>query len=211
MRGVAVTCIIFDLDGTLVDSETLSGRAFAELVPDLSASGAALALRYRGIRFTTILADIEARVGRRLPEDFETRYRARVATLFDAELEPMPGAAEMLEQLTLPRCVASNGPQHKIRHALRVAGLARFFGDHIFSAYDIGTWKPDPGLFLHAAAGMGAEPTDCLSIEDSWVGVEGAVAAGMQVWKYTPAPEAEAPRPAIPVIADLREIPDRLA
>jgi HAD superfamily hydrolase (TIGR01509 family) len=207
---VAAACIIFDLDGTLVDSETLSGRAFAEMVPDLGADGSALAARYRGVRFATILADIEARTGLPLPVDFETRYRARVAALFDAGLAPMPHAADMLQRLPLPCCVASNGPRRKIRHALGVTGLARFFDENIFSGYDIDAWKPDPELFLHAAGASGFEPADCLAIEDSWTGVRGALAAGIPVWKYTPIAEPDPPISGIPVITDLREICARL-
>ena len=62
----------------------------------------------------------------------------------------------MLASLQLPFCIASNGPLFKMRQALGVTGLARFFEGRMFSAYDVGVWKPEPGLFLYAAAAMGA-------------------------------------------------------
>ena len=80
----------------------------------------------------------------------------------------------------------SNGPPQKIEHALRVSGLAKFFGSNLFSSYVVGSWKPEPGLFLHAAQSMGFAPNSCLVIEDSIVGVRAADAAGMAALQYTP-------------------------
>ncbi len=173
-------CILFDLDGTLVDSETLGSRALLELLPQLDASASELLVRYRGMKMAAILADLEHRLGEPLPRDFEPVYRAHVATLFDRSLTAMPGAAPMLAALPFPRCVASSGPRAKIEHALQVTGLRPHIGDRIFSAYEVGSWKPDPGLFLHAAAAMGFTPAQCIVVEDSEVGLAAAEAAGMR-------------------------------
>ncbi len=67
-----------------------------------------------------------------------------------------------------------------------MTGLKQFFGDNIFSAYEVGAWKPDPKLFWVAAEKMGFKPENCLVIEDSEVGVKGGLAAGMQVLHYNP-------------------------
>jgi len=61
-----------------------------------------------------------------------------------------------------------------------------FFGDNIFSSYEIGSWKPEPGLFLHAANVMGFAPPRCVVVEDSEVGMQAATAAGMRSLQYTP-------------------------
>jgi beta-phosphoglucomutase-like phosphatase (HAD superfamily) len=63
--------------------------------------------------------------------------------------------------------------------------LPRFEG-RIFSAYEVGVWKPDPGLYLHAAAAMRASPEACVVVEDSVPGVEAGVAAGMRVLGFDP-------------------------
>jgi beta-phosphoglucomutase-like phosphatase (HAD superfamily) len=68
-------CVIFDLDGTLVDSERQSNQAFLDLLPELGEPVDALVRRYRGMRLLPVLADIEARLGRKLAEDFTPRYR----------------------------------------------------------------------------------------------------------------------------------------
>ncbi|MBO9497891.1 MAG: HAD-IA family hydrolase [Novosphingobium sp.] len=197
-------CIVFDLDGTLVDSEQACNRALLDLLPDLTDDLAAMTERNRGRRFALIRAEIETRLGRTLPADFEPAYRARLAEIFGQELRAMPGAHEMLAALELPICVASSGPSAKIRHALELTGLAGFFGERLFSSYDIGSWKPDPGLFLHAAERMGFAPAGCLVVEDSAVGVAAGMAAGMRVVHYLPAGGEAAP--GATAIGDLREL-----
>jgi HAD superfamily hydrolase (TIGR01509 family) len=179
-------CVIFDLDGTLVDSEGLCNQAFLDLLPDLEETIERLTHRYRGLKLAVILEELEGRLRRPLPRDFESRYRERVAALFATQLKAMPGTDAMLGALQVPRCVASSGPRPKIVHALQVTGLTRHFGEKIYSSYDIGSWKPDPGLFLNAASSMGYAPDQCVVIEDSEVGLRAAEAAGMRALHYSP-------------------------
>jgi HAD superfamily hydrolase (TIGR01509 family) len=180
-------CLIFDLDGTLVDSEPLCSQAFLDLLPDLDDTVAGLMHRYRGMQLARVFADLSLRSGKSFPEDFEATYRARVAQLYDERLAPMPGAIEVLSSLPNSMCVASNGPIAKMAHGLRVAGLARFFGENIFSAYQVGHWKPEPQLFLHAARKMNYSPDQCLVVEDSDAGLQAAEAAGMRAIHFNPA------------------------
>lgn len=178
--------IIFDLDGTLVDSETLCNQAFLDLLPALTDTVETLVDRYRGAKLAVTMRDIESRLGITLPDDFEKRYRLRVAELFATDLKPVPGAADMLAALEHSFCIASSGPPEKIAHSLAVTGLAPYFGDRVFSAYVVGSWKPEPGLFLHAAAAMGFAPAQCVVVEDSEVGLAAAAAAGMRVMHFVP-------------------------
>jgi len=201
-------CVIFDLDGTLVDSEHLCSlgleielRRFG-----IDETAGALAQRYRGWQLAKICAAIEQRHGIALDAAFVPAYRRTVEALFEEHLRPMPGAHDMLRALSLPACVASSAPQAKIRHALSLTGLLPFFEGRIFSAYDIGSWKPDPGLFLHAARIMGSAPADCAVVEDSEVGIQAARAAGMRaVWlsgtSYGALP------PGVRRVQHLRELP----
>lgn len=183
-------CAIFDLDGTLVDSEWLCSQGFIDLLPDLKLPREELMLRYRGMKMTAILADIEEQIGRKLPEDHIARYRQRVSELIESDLKPIQGVHELLASGRWPRCVASNGPMPKIKQALAVTGLAEHFGEEkLFSAYDIDCWKPEPDLFLHAAAQMGFEPEHCVVIEDSPTGVTAGIAAGVKVFQYLPSEE----------------------
>lgn len=178
------TCVIFDLDGTLVDSEGLCNQALLDLLPQLNEPVASLILRYRGKKLASILSDIEDRLCHKLPDAFEQRYRQHVSELFSRELKPMPGVIDMLESINVSRCIASSGPLLKIRQSLQVSGLASYFGESLFSSYEVGSWKPDPGLFQHAANAMGFLPSQCVVIEDSDVGIRAAEAAGMRVFQY---------------------------
>ncbi len=179
-------CVIFDLDGTLVDSETLCNQAFLDLLPEIGVPVAVLVQRYRGLKLAAILADVSARLGRPLSADFESIYRSRVADLFDTQLRPTQGALEMLQTTPFAKCVASSGPREKIARALAVTTLAPYFGENIFSSYEVRSWKPEPGLFLHAAMAMGFPPSRCVVIEDSDVGIKAAVAAGMKALRFGP-------------------------
>ena len=100
---------------------------------------------------------------------------------------PVAGIPELLawvQQQGWPCAVVSNGPQSKLQQALSRCQLLPFFNGHIYSAYDIDIFKPDPGLYLHAAAQLGAKPEQCVVIEDSLPGVHAGVAAGMTTIFY---------------------------
>jgi HAD superfamily hydrolase (TIGR01509 family) len=183
---MAELCVIFDLDGTLVDSEAQSNQAFLDLIPELGDSVEELIRRYRGLRLAPVIADLESRIGRKLPDSFQAGYRKRVAELFEQRLEAMPGARQMLDGLSCARCIASSGPPEKIRHSLRLSGLAPYFGERVFSSYEVGSWKPEPGLLLHAARAMGFSPDRCIVVEDSDAGLIAAKAAGMRALHFAP-------------------------
>ncbi|MGJ8678590.1 MAG: HAD-IA family hydrolase [Akkermansiaceae bacterium] len=201
-----IKCVIFDLDGTLVDSEGLCSQAFLDLIPELECSLEDLTLRYRGQKLACIIQDIEESIGKSLPVEFETDYRSRVAELFDIKLKSMPGVCEMLQSLDYPVCVASSAPIEKIRKALSVCSLDSFFGNRIFSSYKIGSWKPEPDLFLHAAHSMGFLPEQCAVIEDSEVGIQAALAAGMYPLLYSPNNGVTA-EPSVTVFRSMNELP----
>ncbi|MDT0542989.1 MULTISPECIES: HAD-IA family hydrolase [Streptomyces] len=187
-RNPARNLVIFDCDGVLVDSERLSARALHEMGTeygfDLSPAEALAFIR--GRKVAEWVAELGARRGRNLPEDFVRDFRDRAARLFTAELTPVPGVRDVVEGLTVPYCAASSAPRDKIRHTLGLTGLLPLFASRIYSAYEVGCWKPDPGLFLHAAADLGVAPHRCAVVEDSLVGVRAAVAAGMPVFGYAP-------------------------
>lgn len=169
-----------------MDSETLCNQAFLDLLPALKEPVESLVDEFRGKKLADILGDIEHKVSSPLPEGFEHRYRMRVAELFATQLRPVAGVPEMLAAIEFPCCIASSGPLEKIKQALTVTGLARYFDERFFSSYIVGSWKPDPGLFLYAAAAMGFSPAHCVVVEDSPVGIEAAASAGMRALHYAP-------------------------
>ncbi|NJD08310.1 MAG: HAD family hydrolase [Methylococcaceae bacterium] len=186
--------IIFDCDGTLVDSERLGNQVLVDCAAEL---GVPLTLdealaQFMGGRMADAVAYIESRLGRRLPADFTERARQRMESVFRAELQVVAGAETVLRELAIPYCVASSGPRDKIELSLGLTGLLGYFEGRIFSAYEIGRWKPEPDLFLHAAAVLGVSPDRCAVVEDSVLGVRAGVAAGMTVFGYAAMANAEA-------------------
>ena len=181
--------VIFDCDGVLVDSESIGTAVLARAaIREGAAIGIEEAQRlFRGLKMADCVAEIERRSGRRLDDSFVAEVRQTMAAAFDSELRAIDGIHAALAAITAPVCVASNGPMAKMAHTLRLAGLFDHFSGRIFSAYDVGVWKPDPGLFLHAARTLGAEPLRCVVVEDSLSGIRAANAAGMRVLGYTAA------------------------
>ncbi|MEM1368472.1 MAG: HAD-IA family hydrolase [Cyanobacteria bacterium P01_H01_bin.15] len=183
-----IKCVIFDCDGTLVDSEYLCNLALEMMLREqgIAASAHDMMDRFRGGKLAHILQAIQTDHQIALGPDFVPAYRARVEELFERDLQPCDGVREMLEELEMQKCVASSGPIEKVRKALSVTNLSDHFGNNLFSSYLVGSWKPDPGLFLHAAHEMGFQPDECAVIEDSPVGVEAAQSAGMVSVLYDP-------------------------
>ena len=179
--------VIFDCDGVLVDSEGLGNRILVESVRELglSLSLAEALILFRGCKMADCVATIAGRLGRPLPDDFVSTLRARTAEAFRHELQAVPGVHDALNRISVPVCVASSGPREKITLALSVTGLLPRFEGRIFSSYEVGSWKPAPDLFLHAAATLGAAPNSCAVVEDSALGVRAGIAAGMRVFAYT--------------------------
>jgi len=203
---MTIRCVIFDLDGTPVDSDGLCNQAFLDLIPELDLTLDEMVDRFRGRKLDRIIQGIEQTISRKLPVEFAPPYRARVAELFETKLKPMPGVHQMLAALDCPMCIASSGPMAKIRRSLSVSQLAPFFGSHVFSSYDVGSWKPDPGLFLHAASTLGVSPEHCAVVEESPPGIEAALAAGMSPFLYSPT-NSTPPPPGVVQFSHMRSLP----
>jgi HAD superfamily hydrolase (TIGR01509 family) len=181
--------VIFDSDGVLVDSEPIASRVLADSLSEIGYPTTArdAIARYTGISLASVLAKIEAEWGRPLPADFATTLRQRDLAAFEAELLPIQGVAETLEELDrlgVLKCVASSGTPAKLEITLGVSGLASAFAPHIFSAAMVARGKPAPDLFLLAATQMGARPQECVVIEDSVAGIRAARAAGMRPFGF---------------------------
>jgi HAD superfamily hydrolase (TIGR01509 family) len=179
--------VIFDCDGVLVDSEVIGKSVLAQAATrEGAAIGEDEALRlFRGLSMAECVAEIERRLGRHVRENFVADVRQSMAMAFESQLQAVEGIHAALAAIASQVCVASNGTMAKMTHALRLTGLLDHFEGRIFSAYDVGTWKPDPGLFLHAARTLGADPSRCVVVEDSLSGIRAANTARMRVLGYT--------------------------
>ncbi|MFF4797857.1 HAD family hydrolase [Streptomyces sp. NPDC001351] len=208
--------VIFDNDGVLVDSEPISNRLLAAYLTELGhQTSYEESLRdYMGSAMHRIHDLIEERTGQRLPDDFDDVFHARVFEAFERDLEPVAGALGVVEKLAadgVPYCVASSGSHERIRVGHRKTGLDRWFDEgRIFSSQDVGRGKPAPDLFLYAAERMGVAPERCVVVEDSPLGVQAAVAAGMDVYGFTAMTPAERLVGATQLFSELGELADLL-
>jgi HAD superfamily hydrolase (TIGR01509 family) len=207
--------VIFDCDGVLVDSERLAVRVEAELLAELGwpLSQAEIIERFMGRTTEYMDEAIEAQLGGRLPSDWKDQFHRRYREAFAAELVPVDGVLDALDQIAVPTCVASSGSHDKLRFTLGHTGLYGRFEGRIFSGYEVANGKPAPDLFLHAAARMGAEPARCAVVEDTLFGVQAARAAGMRVFGYAgglSSPDRLAGEGTV-VFEDMRELPRLLA
>ncbi|MEM7254367.1 MAG: HAD family hydrolase [Pseudomonadota bacterium] len=189
-----IDAVIFDCDGVLVDSEELAMDVWVEMAAEygFTLSHADALAAFRGGEMAKCVAHLESLIGRSVRDDFVPDFRARSAEKFERELKPIPGVIEVLNHLPVPFCVASNGPLEKMDVSLRVCGLDGYFIDRVISAYRVGSFKPAPGLFLAAAARLGANPARCAVVEDSMTGARAGIAAGMSVFTICAASEADA-------------------
>ena len=178
--------MIFDCDGVLVDSERLALRVESAALARLGwpLTETEVAERFLGRSDSYMTAQIEAQIGRPIPDEWTQELAEAYRVAFDEELTAVDGIVEALEAIRLPTCVASSGTHDKMRRTLGLTGLYARFEGRIYSATEVARGKPEPDLFLYAAAQMGAEPARCVVVEDSPYGVQAARAAGMRSLGY---------------------------
>ena len=178
--------VIFDCDGVLVDSETLSASTLADNLARIGfpVDRDYVNEHYLGRSFDVIKADYACRTGRQLPQDFADAWYRDLFAAFRRDLKPIPGASDILARLAISKCVASSSAPARLGLSLAVTGLAPLFGADVFDASMVSRGKPAPDLFLYCASRMGAVPARTLVVEDSITGITAAVAAGMTAWAF---------------------------
>jgi HAD superfamily hydrolase (TIGR01509 family) len=205
---MAFDAIIFDCDGTLVDSEPLSNQVIVEYASEFGIQltlDEALA-RFKGGKMTDCIAHLEALRGQSLPSSFVPELRRRKAAALASQLKPIAGALDLVRSLSIPFCVASSSPRQQIELSLAVTGLLPYFEGRIFSSYELGAWKPDPSLFLHAARSLGVDAARCAVIEDSLPGIQAGVAAGMTVFALIDTSSCQPVPSCVRAVANLSEL-----
>jgi HAD superfamily hydrolase (TIGR01509 family) len=181
--------IIFDCDGTLVDSEIIAARVDAELLTEagFEISAEEYAERYAGLTFRDSLLRIEAEA--QVP--FQASLIERSAAILDQrlanEVRAVDGAQAAVAATTAPKCICSNSSPDRLDAMLRRSGLLPFFTDRVYSARAIPTRrpKPAPDVFNHALETLGADARRSFAIEDSVHGIHAAKAAGLRVIGFT--------------------------
>lgn len=206
-----VECVLFDCDGTLVDSEVLCSKAYVHMFAHYGIEQALEEVfkKYKGIKLYEIIELVNAEHRVNLPaSDLEPIFRQEVARLFDAELQPIAGARELLAQMNAPMCTVSNGPVSKMQHSLGLTDMLSYFDDRLFSGYDIQRWKPDPAIVFHAAQQMQVPVERCILVDDSVAGAQAGIAAGIPVFYFCADPHNQPiDHPLVTTFDDLAQLP----
>jgi HAD superfamily hydrolase (TIGR01509 family) len=206
--------VIFDCDGVLVDSERLSIEVDRQVLAEVGwhLSTDEIVERFVGRSHEYFLTQVEAHLGGPVPDGWDEACEARYRKAYREHLQPVPGVVDALDQITAQTCVASSGSHDKMRVTLGVTGLWDRFAGRIYSASEVARGKPEPDLFLHAAAQQGRSPSGCIVVEDSPFGVKAALAAGMGVVAYAGGVNSRErlAAPSVTVIEDMRELPEAL-
>ena len=175
--------VVFDMDGLIFDTETLYQEAFLAAATigghDLPTE---VIQRTIGVPWVQSRVLLLEQMGSDFPID---QYFAQMIRHFEllaaTQLRLKPGVVELLDfldQLDIPRCIATSSAHSTVQSDLSAHGLADRFhavighGDYVVS-------KPSPDPFLTAAKRLGVDPALCLALEDSHNGVRSASAAGM--------------------------------
>ncbi|WP_034300692.1 HAD-IA family hydrolase [Herbaspirillum sp. RV1423] len=187
----AITHLVCDCDGVLLDSESIALRVLHEHLSPLLRSpdeGDRLhhAIASRLGMFTELLLDeLDLEFGFGLNAGQYAGINLAVGIACGEEVQLVPGIADALLQIDLPKAVASNSSSDRIVKGLERCGLLAMFDGHIHSAHEVGRPKPAPHVYLAAAAGYGIAPQHCVAVDDSVTGVRAASTAGMRVLGFT--------------------------
>jgi HAD superfamily hydrolase (TIGR01509 family) len=181
----AGACVVFDMDGVIVDSEPLWVRARKDLVRDAGGrwlpEAETAMMGISSDRWSVYMRDrlgLEAMT----PAQIRTEVIGRMVALYGAEVPLLPGAREAIEATA--RCwrigVASGSDRVLLDTVLSATGLRDRFAATV-AGEEVAVGKPAPLIYQEVCRRLGADPRRCLAIEDSGSGIESALAAGMSV------------------------------
>jgi beta-phosphoglucomutase len=183
--------VIFDMDGVLLDSGAHHRDAWRLLLEELGMTPAPDFWRStlgRPAEEAVVLL-LERAVAPDEAAALARRKRDHYSRLAARGMQPIAGAPAFVAALArggVPRAVATSASRHDAETLLREVGIRDHF-EVVVTAEDVRWGKPNPEVFLRAAAGLGWPPKDCLVFEDAVVGVHAACNAGMRVIGLTTA------------------------
>jgi HAD superfamily hydrolase (TIGR01509 family) len=178
--------IIFDFDGVLLESEYAGNIQIAEYLTRIGhpTSAEDSIANFMGLSGADFIGAIERWIGRTVPDDFHAEREVENNRVLEEGLEAVVGAIEFVRSLPadLPRAIASSSSTHWIQTHLNHMGIGDLFEGRIFSGKEhVTRGKPAPDIYLHAARAIGIDIERSVILEDSPVGVTGAVASGAHV------------------------------
>ncbi len=176
---------IFDMDGVLIDSNPFHLQKWADFLRQhrIPFNEAELPEAILGQRNDTLIRhffgpEVTPEETRRLSEEVEAMFRKA----FRPYARPLPGLDRLIREIHaagIPMAVASSAISKNIEFAVDALGYRKYFR-HLVSGDEVRQPKPDPEIYLKAAAKLGVKPEEAVAFEDSFPGIEAVVRAGMK-------------------------------
>lgn len=191
IQGTAIKAVIFDHDGTLVDSEGIHCACWNSVLTQhqQSLSYSQYCEDYNGL--PTLETARRLRDKWQLATTAETLYQQKIdvlnARLSETPFPLLPGAKAILDyfhQQAMPMAIASGANRHEVQRSVNGHQLQDYFRA-VSTKNDVEYSKPAPDVYLHAAKQLEIDPHHCLAIEDSDTGEQSARAAGMLCVRLT--------------------------
>lgn len=189
MKLTDIQLAIFDMDGTMFDTERLSNMGWKQAVAQQTQD---ISNELFEKTFNSMLGTNNAncrRIANELLPGFDfDKGNAACCAFMDEYMEThgipiKPGLFELLdrlEELGIKKCVATSTAKERATHKLKMAGVAHRF-EVIVGGDEVIVSKPDPEIFIKAASACGISPESCIVLEDSAAGAMGGYLAGMRV------------------------------
>lgn len=211
--------VLFDCDGVLVDSESITNGVLREMLHELGwpiSEPECIAL-FIGRALKDQWPVILDHTGHRIDDAWIGQFRERRDTALRERVTAIPGVQGALEEIRRVYgskiAVASGADRVKIEMQLGLTGLDGFFGDRVFSGMEVPRSKPAPDVYLAAARGLKIAPDRAIVVEDTVAGVTAGVAAGATVLGYSSGaatstqPQALRKAGAVNVFQDMADLP----
>ncbi len=179
---MSIKHVLFDNDGTIVDSEIIAARIMLKLLAQhgLHLKERDYNMRFPGLMTRDIMLALQQEEGFNPPPDFIMQLRDEHKTGFHNALRAIRGMPTLFRSLKVPKSMVSNGSIRHVDTCLRKVRLRSALDGHIFSAEQVGKPKPSPDIYLFALEKLGLSPLQTLVVEDSVTGVLSAKSAGIQ-------------------------------
>ena len=193
--------VLFDCDGVLVDSEPITNGVLRDMLQEQgwTLTRDECMRLFVGKAVKDERAQIEARTGRPLGEEWLAHFRERRNEQLVLRVGPIAGVVDAVQRIHTHFdgriACASGADRFKVELQLEKCGLMPYFQGRVFSGHELPRSKPAPDVYLAAAAALGIDPKRCAVVEDTVTGVTAGVAAGATVFGYSP-PEAGHDAPA---------------
>lgn len=180
---MSIKHVLFDNDGTIVDSEIIAARAMLKLLAKhgLHLSERDYNMRFPGLRTRDIIIALEAEEGFMPPANFLQIVHEEHKDGFHRSLRAIRGMPTLFRNLKVPKSMVSNGSVLHVEKCLRKVRLFSALDGHIFSAEQVKKPKPSPDVYLFALEKLGLSPHETIVVEDSVTGVYAAKSAGIPV------------------------------